>query len=174
MRMMLDRMPSPIGTMLLVHDAADSLRALEFDEYEARMHRLLRLQYAGVEFADAPAPSRTTDALACYLAGDVSALDHLPVEMGGTPFQRMVWTALRSIPVGTTTTYGRLAAQLGRPGASRAVGMANGANPVSIVVPCHRVIGAGSALTGYGGGLARKRWLLEHEGALPTEQMSLV
>ena len=82
----------------------------------------------------------------------------------GTPFQRAVWAALRAIPVGATTTYGAIAAALGKPGASRAVGMANGSNPVAIVVPCHRVVGANASLTGFGGGLPRKRWLLEHEG----------
>jgi O-6-methylguanine DNA methyltransferase len=84
-------------------------------------------------------------------------------------FQREVWTALRAIPVGETTTYGRLAALLGRPKARRAVGMANGANPVGVVVPCHRVIGANATLTGYRGGIARKRWLLEHEGVALRE-----
>ncbi len=85
---------------------------------------------------------------------------------GGTDFQRRVWAALREIPSGTTRTYGDIAAELGEPGAARAVGLANGANPVAIVVPCHRVIGSAGALTGFGGGLERKRWLLEHEGVL--------
>jgi len=89
----------------------------------------------------------------------------VPVRAGGTPFQRVVWAALREIPPGRTTSYGQLAARLGRPGASRAVGLANGANPVAIAVPCHRVIGADGTLTGYGGGIERKRWLLEHERA---------
>ena len=88
------------------------------------------------------------------------------MKTAGTAFQREVWAALRTIPTGETTTYGRLASQLGRPKAMRAVGMANGANPISIIVPCHRVIGANASLTGYGGGLERKRWLLRHEGAL--------
>jgi methylated-DNA-[protein]-cysteine S-methyltransferase len=94
----------------------------------------------------------------------LTAIDSLPVKTGGTVFQRSVWAALRTIPTGKTTTYGRLAAGLSRPKAVRAVGMANGANPISIVVPCHRVIGADATLTGYGGGLERKRWLLQHEG----------
>jgi methylated-DNA-[protein]-cysteine S-methyltransferase len=90
-------------------------------------------------------------------------IDTLPVETGGTPFQREVWHALREIPCGTTTSYGKLAELIGRPAAMRAVGLANGANPVAVVVPCHRVIGANGSLTGYGGGIERKRWLLDHE-----------
>jgi len=85
------------------------------------------------------------------------------VETGGTPFQQEVWRSLRAIPCGTTTSYGKLAAQIGRPAAVRAVGLANGANPVAVVIPCHRVIGSNGSLTGYGGGLERKRWLLDHE-----------
>jgi methylated-DNA-[protein]-cysteine S-methyltransferase len=109
------------------------------------------------------APAEIVQALGAYFEGQLDALDRLPVAAGGTPFQRLVWSALRTIPAGTTTSYGRLAASIGRPGASRAVGLANGANPIGIVVPCHRVIGAAGQLTGYGGGLDRKRWLLEHE-----------
>ena len=89
----------------------------------------------------------------------------MPVEAAGTAFQQLVQSALREIPAGTTVTYGQLARRIGHPGSSRAVGMASGSNPVPIVVPCHRVIGANGALTGYGGGLDRKRWLLAHEGA---------
>jgi methylated-DNA-[protein]-cysteine S-methyltransferase len=100
-----------------------------------------------------------------YFAGDLSAIERLAVVTGGTDFQREVWAALRRIPAGRTLSYGALATQLGRPKAVRAVGLANGANPIGIVVPCHRVIGADGSLTGYGGGLERKRWLLAHEGA---------
>ncbi len=89
----------------------------------------------------------------------------LPLAPAGTPFQRQVWAALCDIAYGSTTTYGELAAAIGRPGAARAVGLANGRNPIAIVVPCHRVIGAGGRLTGYAGGLERKRWLLDHERA---------
>jgi methylated-DNA-[protein]-cysteine S-methyltransferase len=104
-----------------------------------------------------------TDRLAAYFAGDLFAVDAIETRTGGTPFQRAVWSALRPIPPGTTVSYGELARAIGRPAASRAVGAANGANPIAIVVPCHRVIGANRTLTGYGGGLARKAWLLEHE-----------
>jgi methylated-DNA-[protein]-cysteine S-methyltransferase len=100
--------------------------------------------------------------LKAYFAGELKQFD-LVLETGGTPFQRRVWTALLGIPYGTTTTYGRLAQQLGDPRAVRAVGLANGRNPISIVIPCHRVIGADGSLTGYGGGLPRKQWLLAHE-----------
>jgi methylated-DNA-[protein]-cysteine S-methyltransferase len=101
-----------------------------------------------------------------YLAGELNALDRLPADAGGTPFQQEVWAALRTIPPGVTWSYKQLALRIGRPAAVRAVGLANGSNPIGIVVPCHRVIGANGTLTGYGGGLPRKRWLLEHEGVL--------
>jgi methylated-DNA-[protein]-cysteine S-methyltransferase len=100
-----------------------------------------------------------------YFAGELGAIDDLPVKTAGTPFQRAVWSALREIPLGATESYGKLAERIGRPTAVRAVGLANGSNPIGIVVPCHRVIGANGSLTGYGGGMERKRWLLEHEKA---------
>lgn len=100
--------------------------------------------------------------LIAYFAGDLKEFD-LPLAVHGTPFQQQVWAALRTIPYGETWTYRELAAAVGRPAAVRAVGLANGRNPVSVVVPCHRVIGADGSLTGYGGGLAAKAWLLDHE-----------
>ncbi len=100
-----------------------------------------------------------------YFAGQRDALSQIAWRTAGTPFQQKVWRALAEIPVGTTISYGELARRVGSPAAVRAVGLANGANPVGVVVPCHRVIGADGSLTGYGGGLDRKRWLLEHEGA---------
>jgi len=109
------------------------------------------------------APAAIRDPIEAYFRGDVTAIDGVTVEANGTPFQQQVWMALRHIPAGTTMSYGELAARIGRQGASRAVGLANGSNPVGIVVPCHRVIGSNGALTGYGGGIDRKRWLLEHE-----------
>lgn len=102
--------------------------------------------------------------LDAYFAGELQAFD-LPLAASGTPFQQKVWAALRDIPFGQTCSYGQLAQRIGTPGASRAVGLANGRNPLSIIVPCHRVIGANGSLTGYGGGLERKRWLLAHEQA---------
>ncbi len=162
MKLLLSRVASPIGTILLVTDG-EALRALEFLDHEPRLHHSLRLQYGSYELTpvlDVGEPGRCIEA---YFEGDMVAFDRVPVRTGGTEFQRQVWAALRLIPPGTTTTYGRLAARIGRAKASRAVGLANGANPVAIVVPCHRVVGADARLTGYGGGLERKAWLLAHE-----------
>ena len=163
MQLWLERRASPIGTMLLVSDEAGNLRALDYHDYEPRLHKLLRLHYGAYTLDERAAPKPVTQALTAYFAGDLAALDAIPVATGGTDFQRALWAALRTLPAGQTTTYGDLARRLGRPAASRAVGAANGANPLSIVVPCHRVVGANGALTGYAGGLARKQWLLDHE-----------
>lgn len=163
----LEHVPTPVGHMLVATDADGFLRALDWQDYEARMHKLLRLHYGANSVTLEPlrTPSATYQALEAYIRGNLAAIDDLPVKTAGTPFQREVWTALRTIPAGRTITYGELAEQLGRPKAVRAVGLANGSNPIGVVVPCHRVIGADASLTGYGGGLPRKRWLLEHEGA---------
>lgn len=161
----LDRVPSPIGTMLLACDDAGRLRALDFADFEPRMEVLMRRHYGagGFTLAAGKAPRAILESLRSYFAGDVDGLAAIPVQTGGTDFQRRVWAALRTIPAGTTASYGQLAGELGRSGASRAVGLANGSNPIAIVVPCHRVIGSDGSLTGYGGGLERKRWLLAHE-----------
>jgi methylated-DNA-[protein]-cysteine S-methyltransferase len=161
----LDRLASPMGAMLVVHDARERLRALEFHDCEPRLRHLLRIHYGDYALHDGRAPASIRDAFAAYFAGDHRAIDRIEVATNGTPFQRDVWAALRTIRAGTTMSYGALARHIGRPKAVRAVGMANGANPISIVVPCHRVIGADASLTGYGGGIERKRWLLTHEGA---------
>lgn len=163
MRLQLDRFASPIGIILLVGDEEGALRALDFEDYEQRMQTLLRRHYGAIELRDGAAPNEARRALDAYFGGDIEALGTVRVATGGSPFQREVWAALRTIPAGATTSYGELATKLGRSGSSRAVGLANGSNPVAIVVPCHRVIGANGALTGYGGGLSRKRWLLDHE-----------
>lgn len=165
MNLNLDRMESPLGTLLLVWQGED-LRALEFSDYEARMTKLLRQHYGEYELREVVAPATMRKALTDYFAGDLAALQNVSVKTNGTEFQQAVWAALRTIPAGQTRTYGELAQQIQRPAAVRAVGMTNGANPIGIVVPCHRVIGANGTLTGYAGGLERKRWLLEHEGAL--------
>jgi methylated-DNA-[protein]-cysteine S-methyltransferase len=161
----LERVPTPIGLLLLVTDAEDRVRALDWDDQATRLHWLLRRHYGPADaiLREGRTPSDALRALAAYFAGDLSAIDRLHIETGGTAFQRAVWRALRRIPAGQTTTYGVLAAGLERPTAARAVGLASGANPIGIVVPCHRVIGANGSLTGYGGGLDRKRWLLAHE-----------
>jgi methylated-DNA-[protein]-cysteine S-methyltransferase len=156
------------GTMLLLTDDDDCVRALDWEDYAPRMHQLLRLQYGPVRLDPRTGVSPARRAIEAYYTGELASIDALPVKTGGTEFQREVWAALRTIPTGETTTYGRLAVKLGRPKAMRAVGMANGSNPISIIVPCHRVIGANASLTGYGGGIERKRWLLRHEGALST------
>jgi len=156
--------------MLLIHDPEERLRALDFHDVESRMRQLLRLHYGrdGVDFVvkSRQTPQAIRQTLARYFAGDLTAVDAIPVATAGTSFQRDVWAALREIRPGTTLSYGALARKLGRPNSARAVGLANGANPIAIVVPCHRVIGADGGLTGYGGGIDRKRWLLAHESAV--------
>ena len=151
-----DLIESPIGTVVIVCD-----------------HRAMRsLHFLDSNPTAADGAERASDPLGCssrvkaYFDGDLAAIDEIAVDPIGTPFQRLVWDALRAIPPGRTESYGKLAARIGRPTACRAVGLANGQNPISLVIPCHRVIGASGTLTGYGGGLHRKKWLLEHEGAL--------
>lgn len=161
----LDRLASPLGEILLVTDAAGVVRALDFHDYEPRMNRLLARHYGAPTLRPGRAPAAVRDALDAYFGGAPAALDAVPTATGGTDFQRRVWAALRHIPAGETRSYGQLAAAIGRPSAVRAVGLANGANPIGVIVPCHRVIGAGGALTGYAGGVERKRWLLAHEAA---------
>ena len=160
----LDRAATPVGEVLLVTDGEGAVRALDFADYEDRMTRLLARHAPGASLKAGRAPEPVRAAVEAYFAGDVHALDGLTVTTGGTDFQRSVWKALRAIPAGETRTYGQLAAAIGSPKAVRAVGLANGRNPVALIVPCHRVIGANGTLTGYAGGLERKRWLLQHEG----------
>jgi methylated-DNA-[protein]-cysteine S-methyltransferase len=161
--LLVDRIPSPLGPLMVVFDSAGVLRALEFDDHEDRTLRLMRLQYGSSALSPGSAPEPIASALAAYFEGQLELIDTLSIETAGTPFQRSVWTALRTIPAGQTLSYGQLATQIGHPRAVRAVGLANGSNPIGIVLPCHRVIGADGTLTGYGGGLPRKRWLLTHE-----------
>jgi O-6-methylguanine DNA methyltransferase len=165
MRLLLEKRTSPICPLLLVTDENGTLRALEFGDLEARLRRRLRDQYGEYTLDPGEAPRSITRALDAYFDGDLDAINDIQVATAGTRFQRNVWAALREIPGGTTISYGQLASRIGDPGASRAVGAANGANPIPIIVPCHRVIGADGKLTGYGGGLERKKWLLEHEAS---------
>lgn len=160
----LDRLKTPIGVALLVTDGDGVLRALDWEDHEPRMRQLLRLQCGAVELKSARAPAAVRAALSAYFKGDLDRLDEIAWRVGGTPFQRKVWNALSGIRAGSTMSYGALAARLGAPRAMRAVGHANGSNPISVVVPCHRLIGADGSLVKYGGGLERKRWLLRHEG----------
>jgi methylated-DNA-[protein]-cysteine S-methyltransferase len=160
----LDRLDTPIGTILLVTDSDGSLRALDWEDHDPRVRELLRLQYGAVILNEARAPRDLKAALSGYFKGDLDRLRTIKWRVAGTPFQRKVWTALPKIPPGKTMSYGQLAARLDMPRAMRAVGHANGSNPISVVVPCHRLIGADGSLVKYGSGLERKRWLLEHEG----------
>jgi len=164
-RLTLERYATPIGDLLLASDDDGRLRGVDLYGDEARMTKWLHHQYGPrlvLESGRAPAPVR--QALDDYFAGRLDALDEIACQADGTSFQQTVWTALRAIPAGQTLSYGALAERLGNPKAVRAVGLANGANPIPIVIPCHRVIGSNGSLTGYGGGLDRKRWLLGHEG----------
>jgi len=160
---------TPTGWMHIVTDAERKLRAAHWEnngeDKGGRVLRLLRIQYGehGFQLDEARAPSDARLALEAYFAGQIAAIEAVPTLARGTDFQRLVWAALREIPAGSTLSYGELAAKIGRPAAVRAVGAANGANPIPVVVPCHRVVGADASLTGFGGGLERKRWLLAHE-----------
>lgn len=148
---------SPIGELLLAGDGtALTLLAMHAQKYYgSEPHE--DWQRDDVLFR----PVR--EQLEAYFAGELRAFD-VPLAPAGTEFQQKIWQALRDIPFGQTESYGEVAQRIGAPKASRAVGMANGHNPISIIVPCHRVIGANGSLTGYGGGIERKRWLLAHEG----------
>lgn len=158
----IERVGTPIGEALLA-TGGGRLWALEFDDGGVDLAGLLGRRYGAVRLLPAPGASEIASRLRAYFDGDLLAIDAIAVEMGGTSFQQAVWAALRQIPPGSTLSYGALAARLGHPAAARAVGAANGRNPVSVVVPCHRLVGAGGGLVKYGGGLARKAWLLRHE-----------
>jgi methylated-DNA-[protein]-cysteine S-methyltransferase len=175
LRLFTDRLATPIGELVVIADEAGRLCAVDWSDFDDRTQRTLRLRYGkrGVSLEPKSNPSDLTRALHAYFAGDLAAIDGLPVAMDGTDFQRMVWGALRQIPCGETISYGELARRIGRPAAVRAVGLANGANPVGVVVPCHRVIGSDGSLTGYGGGIERKRWLLAHERARASLELPL-
>lgn len=157
-----DRIETELGTILVVSDGA-SLCALDYADHEDRMRALLRRRFGDAQLVPRDDPNGFSGRLRAYFGGHTGAFDGVPLNLGGTGFQRAVWSALGRIPAGETTSYGALAAAIGRPGAARAVGLANSRNPVAIAVPCHRVIGGDGALTGYAGGLKRKKWLLEHE-----------
>lgn len=167
---LIDRMATPVGVLVLIADEQGRLRAVDWTEHEARLMKLLNTHYRTDRFQlqTQRNPGGLTDIMQRYFDGELGAINQVPVMTAGTEFQRTVWHQLRQIPCGEIITYGELARRIGRPTASRAVGMANGSNPISIVVPCHRVIGSQGALTGYAGGVQRKQWLLQHEGYLPA------
>ncbi|MGH6877753.1 MAG: methylated-DNA--[protein]-cysteine S-methyltransferase [Rhizomicrobium sp.] len=172
-----DQIDSPIGKLTIVVDRKGAMRMLWFEGGEERLpegrgkiasatvgwRTAFEHRFPGAEVTSQRDPSGHSSTLRAYFKGDMDALDRIPVVFDGTPFQNKVWKALRRIPIGTTTSYGALAKKIGEPKAVRAVGLANGSNPIGLVVPCHRVIGSDGSLTGYGGGLPRKKWLLEHE-----------
>jgi methylated-DNA-[protein]-cysteine S-methyltransferase len=165
LQLLMDRIETPIGEMVIVAGHDGNLRATFWTDRKAQLHEVLQRQYGenGFTLETASNPHGLANAMARYFAGELTAIDSLPVQTAGTSFQREVWRALREIACGTTLSYAGLAERIGRPKAVRAVGLANGSNPVGVVVPCHRVIGSDGSLTGYGGGIERKRWLLEHE-----------
>ncbi|HUC08800.1 MAG TPA: methylated-DNA--[protein]-cysteine S-methyltransferase [Stellaceae bacterium] len=164
-RLLLDTFPTPIGEALVITDETGRLRALDWADCEDKMQILLRHHYGSLRVMQGRLPQRLRHALTGYFEGEYSSLGTVEWRTAGTPFQRLVWTALTTIQPGRTLSYAALAGKIGRPKAVRAVGLANGSNPISVVVPCHRVIGTDGSLTGYGGGIERKRWLLNHEGA---------
>jgi len=160
-----DQVETPIGNVIFAVREG-KLCALGFEEYWPTLEIGLRRRLGAIELVRREDPGGFSERLRAYFAGDLAAIDSIPVDPAGTPFQRSVWAALRDIPCGRTLSYGELARIIGKPESVRAVGAANGQNPISIVVPCHRVIGANGNLTGYGGGIERKRWLLAHEKVL--------
>jgi len=166
----LDRIATPIGTALVVTDEAGVLRAFNWTDYEPAMLKWIARRYPKVRLVEGEGPLRAR--FDAYFAGQTDAFEGMAWEGAGTPFQKKVWETLCTIPAGETLSYAQLAERIGRPTAVRAVGLANGSNPVALVVPCHRVIGSNGSLTGYGGGLHRKRWLLEHEGAAFRERLA--
>jgi methylated-DNA-[protein]-cysteine S-methyltransferase len=168
----LERVATPIGTALVVTDEAGRLRAFNWTDYEVHMLAWVARHYAKAPLAEGRVGAAVRDGLLAYFSGEAGALEAIPWVASGTEFQLKVWAALCTIPTGETLSYAGLAELIGRPTAVRAVGLANGANPVAVVVPCHRVIGSNGSLTGYGGGLSRKRWLLAHEGASFREQLA--
>lgn len=162
MQLAVERIITPIGPLLITHDG-EALANIAFADREERRAKELERDFPNADVKRARKASHFAAALARYFEGEIRAIDKLPVLNFGTAFQRQCWKALRRVPPGTTRTYGDHARAIGRPAAPRAVGAANGFNPISIVVPCHRLIGARGSLVHYGGGLERKRWLIDHE-----------
>jgi methylated-DNA-[protein]-cysteine S-methyltransferase len=161
----LSHLESPVGR-LVVAVGESGLYALEFSGVDEPVRSRLRRSFPQAQFGPGARARAVLDALRAYFSGELRALDDLPAHGAGSAFQQKVWAALRTIPVGRTTSYRSIAQAIGSPSAVRAVGAANGQNPIAIVVPCHRVIASDGTLCGYGGGLWRKEWLLRHEGAL--------
>jgi methylated-DNA-[protein]-cysteine S-methyltransferase len=162
-RFVVDRMETPLGIAILIADETGALRLHRWEDPADSWRKEFYHRYGDVELVAQRDRFGHVATLERYYNGEITVLDTIPVAFAGTPFQQKVWKALRTIAGGSTVSYGALAKRIGAPSAVRAVGLANGRNPIGVVVPCHRVIGSDGSLTGYGGGLARKRWLLEHE-----------
>lgn len=156
---------SPIGEMIGI-TKDDVLCHLDFTDCSDRVSRLLQTRYGQHELKKSPDALKLKTRIDAYFASDWTAFEGLKLESGGTQFQAVVWKALQAIPLGQTCSYGELAKTVGNPKAVRAVAGANARNPISIIVPCHRVIGSNGTLTGYAGGVDRKHWLLRHEQAM--------
>ena len=161
MQLFIERIRTPIGAMLITHDG-DVICNTEFEDCDRR-DRELAQHFPKATFTRAKSRSAFADALERYFKGEIRVIDKLPVAKIGTPFQQRAWAALRKIKAGETRSYAEQAQSIGLPLAARAVGRANALNPNAIIVPCHRVRGASGNLTGYGGGIERKRWLIAHE-----------
>lgn len=164
-RAQLTTLPTEMGEL---HAVVKDARVVEMDFATIREHKLARLErrFGPMVLVPAANPHDITARLRAYFEGDLSVIDTIEVDPGGTGFQQRVWQFLRTIPAGRTLTYGEVASRLGNANASRAVGAANGQNPIAVVIPCHRLIASTGALTGYASGIEFKRWLLRHEGAL--------
>lgn len=165
-----DRIDTPIGRMVLL--ARDGvLLLLEFEEASERFEREVKARFRDVPLVPIEDPFGLSSRITAYYGGELSAIEGIETDGGGTGFETQVWRELLLIPCGSTVSYGHIARRLGDLNLSRAVGIANARNPIAVVVPCHRVIGSDGSLTGYGGGLPRKQWLLEHEGALAQRDL---
>lgn len=172
MEIHVDEMESPIGKVVLA-ESGGALCALDFEASVEPVLARLERRVGSIEVRRGNGVREFQERVAAYFQGELKALDGLAVEPGGTAFQREVWSALRRIPVGSTDCYSGIAAAIGRSSAVRAVGLANARNPIAVVIPCHRVVGRDGSLTGYAGGLERKRWLLQHEGCFTQGELKL-
>ena len=164
---------TPIGKIVL-GESGGALVALDFESSVEPLVARLKRRYGEFQVGEGNGARKFRDRLEAYFQGDLDALMGIAVDPAGTAFQREVWSALQRIPTGSTASYSDIAVAVGRPAAVRAVGLANARNPIAVVIPCHRVVGRDGSLTGYAGGLERKRWLLEHEGCFPQSQLKLL
>ncbi|MCY4051703.1 MAG: methylated-DNA--[protein]-cysteine S-methyltransferase [Gammaproteobacteria bacterium] len=160
--------PGPIGNIRIVMDL-DTLVFLDFEENIQRCSHHLKKRYVNYSLREVPCPQPIQTSFDAYFAGELDVFKEIKIDPSGTLFQKAVWDALQRIPAGESRSYSRLATEIGKPRAARAVGSANANNPISIMIPCHRVINQDGQLSGYAGGTDRQRWLLEHEGALSLQ-----